>query len=40
MARTLVGIERWVVAIILYATCVSDEKPGFGLGANTAAITA
>jgi hypothetical protein len=40
MARTLMGIERWVVAIILYATCVSDEKPEFGLATNTAAATA
>ena len=40
LARTLVAIERWVVTIILYATCVSDEKPVFGFEANTVAAAA
>jgi hypothetical protein len=29
-----------VVTIILYATCVSDERPTFGFEANTAAAAA
>ena len=40
MARTLVAIERWVVTIILYATCVSDERPAWGFEANAAVATA
>ena len=40
MARTLVAIERWVVTIILYATCASDERPAWGFEANRTMATA
>jgi hypothetical protein len=40
MARTLVAIERWVVTIILYATCASDERPTWGFEANRSVATA
>jgi hypothetical protein len=40
MARTLVAIERWVVTIILYATCASDERPVWGFEANRAVVAA
>ena len=40
IARSILAVEAWVVAIIAYVTMATDERPAFGLSAYGPTVTA